>query len=322
MPGSRTLRLLGGAGTLVVLLIVCFRFPHAGAARRAASAQPKPVPVERITYLPGRELAKLVNKDIDESSGLAVSRANKGVFWTHNDSGGRPRIFAINCAGSDLATVKLTGASARDWEDICSFTVNRRHFLMLGDFGDNGGTRLDCRLYVVPEPRLNTSRRGAKFKVRPAMTIPFGYEDGSRNCESVGVDPTARTIYLVSKRLLGACKVYSMRLPTRSPRRPLVAKAIATLRIPIATAMDISPDGLRAVVLTYGHAYEYVRRRKETWATGFSRKPRTIRIPSRRQGESICYGPAGRSLYLTSEKLPAPLIQIPAKEPTTRPAAK
>ena len=309
MLRSRTLWMLASAVVLAGPLIALSR---SGPAK----------PIERITYLPGRELAKLANKDIDEASGLALGRRNKGVLWTHNDSGDSPRFFAINFAGSDLATVTLIGAGARDWEDICSFTINRRHFLMLGDFGDNGETRLDCRLYIVAEPLLNTARRGAKLKARCAMTIPFGYADGPRNCESVGVDTTTRTIYLVSKQSGGKCKVYTMGLPNRSPAKRLVAKAIATLSIPTTNAMDISPDGLRAVVLTYGNAYEYIRGRDETWAAGFSRKPRILRIPSRRQGESICYGPAGRSLYLTSEKLPAPLIQIPAKEPTTKPATK
>jgi len=314
--------MFAGTSILAFLLIARCRTPQAGAADRDASARSKPAPIERINYLRGRELAKLTNKYIDESSGLTVSRANKGVLWTHNDSGNAPQFFAINYAGADLATVKLVGVTARDWEDMCSFTINRKHFIMLGDVGDNGGTRLDCRLYVVPEPRLNTARRGSKLKARPAMTIEFGYQDGPRNCESVGVDTTTRTIYLVSKHLLGVCKVYAMALPNRSPKKPLVAKPIATLRLPTTTAMDISANGRRAVVLTYGHAYEYVRRSDETWAKGFARQPRMIRIPRRRQGESICYGPAGRSLYLTSEKLPAPLIQIPAEEPATKPASK
>ena len=308
MLRSRTLWMLAGVAVLAGPMIVLSR--------------PEPAPIERITYLPARELAKLANKNIDESSGLASGRRNKGVLWTHNDSGDRPQFFAINLAGADLATVALVGAGARDWEDICSFTIKGKHFLMLGDFGDNGGTRLDCRLYVVAEPLLNTARRGAKLQARCSMTIPFAYADGPHNCESVGVDTTTRTIYLVSKQFGGKCKVYAMGLPNRSPGKPLVAKAIATLGIPTTTAMDISSDGLRAVVLTYAHAYEYVRAKDETWAAGFSRKPRVLRMPGRRQGESICYGPAGRSLYLTSEKLPTPLIQIPAKEPATQPAPK
>jgi hypothetical protein len=154
------------------------------------------------------------------------------------------------------------------------------------------------------------------------MTINFRYEDGAHNCESIGVDTTTKTIYLVSKSRPSTCKVYALALPARSPKKTLVAKAIASLRIPTATAMDISPDGLRAIVATYGHAYEYIRRSDETWAVGFSRAPRVIRLPFRTQGESICFGPDGRILYLTSENPPAPLIQIPVKEPATKPASK
>jgi hypothetical protein len=275
----------------------------------------KPATPPRITYLEAKELAKLANNAIDESSGLAAGYRNKGVLWTHNDSGDSPRLFAIDHAGADLATVTLSGASARDWEDICSFTLNGKSFLLLGDFGDNGQKRKDCKLYIVAEPKLNTARRGVKIKIKPAVTIPFAYKDGPRNCESVGVDTTTRTIYLVSKPRIGACRVYTLPLPTRSPKKPLIAKPIAALGIPISTAMDISPDGLRAVVLTYKHAYEYVRDKDETWKAAFARKPRMIRVPARRQGESICYGPDGRSLYLSSEKLPTPLIHIPAKKP-------
>jgi hypothetical protein len=43
------------------------------------AAEPPP-PIARITYGPGRELAKLACKEINESSGLAAGRANKGVF--------------------------------------------------------------------------------------------------------------------------------------------------------------------------------------------------------------------------------------------------
>jgi hypothetical protein len=80
--------------------------------------------------------------------------------------------------------------------------------------------------------------------------------------------------------------------------------------------MDISPDGMRAVVLTYGDAYEYAREKGETWARAFSREPRLIKAPVRRQGESVCYGTDGRNLYLTSENAHQPLWEIPFVEDT------
>ncbi|MEE8385567.1 MAG: tetratricopeptide repeat protein [Dehalococcoidia bacterium] len=302
-------------------------------------------PIPRLEYGKGRELAKLADPAINESSGLAAGRTNPGVFWTHNDSGSRPQVFAFTMEGKALATVTVTGARARDWEDIASFSFNGRGVLLAADVGDNSANRGLYTLYAFHEPRLKAQQRSAAGEVKLAQTINFKYEDGPHNCESVAVDPTDRTIYLVSKAGGGQCTVYALRWPKRAQKAPHVARAIATLKIPTTTAMDISPDGLRAVVLTYGPAFEYARRPTETWAQGFARPGRRIAIPARAQGESICYGPDGKTLYLTSEckgkdsANPSPLLEIPVTkdlpaavgtvvkakprtQPATQPAAK
>jgi hypothetical protein len=304
-------------GLLAFSMILSPPTPRTDAAAAPAT---RPAPAGRIAYMPGKTVGEVVNEEIDESSGLACGRGAKNVLWTHNDSGDKPRIFAISHTGADLATVSITGASARDWEDMCAFAIGGRSFLMLADVGDNAAMRGGCTLYVVPEPRLNPRRRGGKLTVPVAMKINFKYSDGAHNCESTAVDTTSRTIYLVSKEKGPACKVYAMALPARSPKKIQIVRPVATLLIPTTTAMDISPDGLRAVVCTYGHAYEYVRRAEETWTHGFSRPPRKIALPYRSQGESICYGSDGKTLYLTSENLPVPLIKIAPKAPTTKPA--
>ena len=59
---------------------------------------------------------RLDNWDIKEASGLAASRKIQGVLYTHNDSGDRNRIFAINEWGQHLATYIIDNAQARDWE--------------------------------------------------------------------------------------------------------------------------------------------------------------------------------------------------------------
>ena len=87
--------------------------------------------------------------------------------------------------------------------------------------------------------------------------------------------------------------------------------------------MDISPDGLRMMVLTYGDAWEYVRRPREDWADAVARSARRIRMPRRVQGESICYGIDGKTLYLTSEGKgknsaePSPLLEVPVVDAAT-----
>src|SRR3990170_1446604 len=86
---------------------------------------------------------------ITESSGLAASRKYRGVLYTHNDSGDGPRIFAIGPHGHTRAVLSLSGAGARDWEDIAA-GPNRT--LWCADIGDNAETREDVQVYRVREP--------------------------------------------------------------------------------------------------------------------------------------------------------------------------
>jgi hypothetical protein len=280
------------------------------------AAEPKaapPAPTERLRYGEGRQLCALANQDLTESSGVACSRLNAEVFWSHNDSGDRARLFAFNRKGEDLGVFAVTGANATDWEDMASFKRGEQAFLVAGDVGDNKAERRGYTVYVIAEPAIGAAAKGGRLAATVAQTVHFTYEDGPHNCESLGVDASDAKVYLVSKVGGNECKVYCFPLPAEAKPKPVVAKPIATLKIPTTTAMDISPDGLRAVVLTYGDAYEYVRGPKETWAEGFGREGRVIKMPGRQQGESICYGHDGQTLYLTSEKLPTPLLEVPVK---------
>ncbi len=265
--------------------------------------------IKPAAYKPGREIAKLANQAITESSGIACSRATPRVFWTHNDSGAAPRLFAFNLNGEDLGTYPLQGANAQDWEDICSYSVAGEHFLLVADTGDNAARRKIYSLYVIHE-RAMVGRQGKSQPLALFARQDFTYEDGPRNCESAAVDPVRREIVLVSKTSNPACKAYVLPLPSKKNPDKAVARPVATLTIPTTSAMDISPDGLRALVLTYGDAYEYTRQPGEDWIRGFARQPRIIKMPARAQGEAACYGADGVTIYLTSEKIPAPLLEV------------
>ena len=265
-----------------------------------------------LRYGPARKLCDLANRDVDESSGLACSRRYPGVFWTHNDSGDQPRLYAFSRKGEHLATVAVHGAVARDWEDMASFTRDGKPWLLVADVGDNMRGRRFCTLYVVPEPALDPTRHNAKAAAKVAAAIEFTYDDGPQNCEAIAVDVAGKAIYAISKVGGTRCKAYVIPLRENPRDKPWVAKTVATLELPTVTAMDISPNAHRAIVLGSGpRAYEFARRPNETWAAAFARKPRSIEVPPRRQGEAICYGADGQTLYLTSEKTPTPLIEVP-----------
>ncbi len=267
----------------------------------------------RIAYGPGRKLAELANPAVDESSGLACSRRHRGLFWTHNDSGDEARIYLFDLKGRDLGSRVLRGIIAYDWEDIVSFEDDGKCYLLVCDVGNNGLAAEVQLLHLIEEPPTDPGRGEKVHHVPVIRTIFITYEDDHRDCEAVAFDPAGRTLLLATKERASDCLVYALPWPEKPTNEAQVARRIAALRIPPVTGMDVSPDGRRAVLLTYGNAYEFARAGEEHWAAAFSRKPREIVLPERVQGEAICYGPDGRTLYLTSEKRPTPLWEVPAK---------
>lgn len=277
------------------------------------AAEDRPLSTSAIVYDAPRQIATLEHQEILESSGIAASRRTPGVFWTHNDSGDEPRMFSLDESGKHLGMCTLRGAAAIDWEDIAAFERAGRNWLVVADVGDNFARRGEYQLYLIDEPDTNAST------VNVEQTIRFCYDVGARNCEAIGVDAAANKLLLVSKRTLDA-EAFEMDLPDVQTSRVLTARSLARLSIPYATGMDVSPDGLRALVINYAQAFEFTRAEQESWAAAFSRPPRVLDLPPRKQGESICYGLDGRTLYLTSEKLPTPLWRIaPVSTPSVSP---
>jgi len=258
-----------------------------------------------------RRLCALANRRIDESSGLACGRRNPDAFWSHNDSGNPPRLHAFNARGDDLGTYRVMGARNYDWEDMASCTLDGKHLLLVGDTGGNVVDRESLTVYVVPEPPAARKLAGREHKVLGTQAIHFRFKDGMHDCEALAVDATSRTLYLVTKTTLGTTRVYELTWPTKADDTVHVARPLAALPAIMVTAMDISTDGRRAVVVTYGDAIEFLRRPGESWPAAFKRPHHILGLPRRIQGEAACYSRDAKALYLTSEKLPTPLWELP-----------
>lgn len=276
-----------------------------------------------INYGPGRLVCNLANSAIRESSGVAFgwrqhqaaagqSVAENDVFWTHNDSGNPPQLYAFDRRGTDLGAFTIEGATNVDWEDMASFQLHGTCYLLVADVGDNAERRTDCALYVVEEPRVDRRHPAARATIPLKYRIRFRYEDGAHNCESVAVDPATATVYLLAKEQALVSRLYA--LPLKADEQA-VARRVGKVTVTLATAMCFAPDGSRVVVLTYGSASEYRREGKEPWEQAFTRTPRILAMPAREQGEAICCGADGRTLYLTSElraaKTGCPFYEVP-----------
>ena len=85
------------------------------------------------------DLGALENSKIDEASGISSSKNNPDLVWIHNDSGDLAKVYGVGLDGSYLGTVRLKGAIARDWEDMCigPGPEDNTDYLYIGDIGDN-----------------------------------------------------------------------------------------------------------------------------------------------------------------------------------------
>ena len=74
--------------------------------------------------------------------------------------------------------------------------------------------------------------------------------------------------------------------------------------------MDISPDGTSMVILTYRSLYRYRRAPGEDWLSVLQKQPAEVTGPPAVQNEAVGYGVDGQSVYVTTEKLPAPVFRV------------
>jgi hypothetical protein len=286
---------------------------------------------------------------IDEASGLAVSRLNDKILWVHNDSGDTARIFAIDTQGHQLVTVNITGVKNIDWEDIASFVYQGEAYLLIADVGDNQAKRSQYQLHLIKEPDLSQLNGQKTLSVKPSWSMTFTYPDGAHDCESVAVDVAKQKILLLTKRdelpILYELPLFdpSIRqsetnnsannLAANSSKQQFnkQAKRLGEIApFPTAmldyvsiytwagfagkpTAMDISADGLSAVVLTYTHAFYFTQSQSGDWVALFSTQPQEIALPAIKQAEAVAFSQEGNSIFITSEMLPAPLYKMDLK---------
>jgi hypothetical protein len=128
--------------------------------------------------------ARPLPRDVRESSGLARSARDPSLFWTHNDAGHGPALFAIGGDGRLLGRVIIGGARAVDWEDIEAAPCDDASCLWIADIGDNDADRSHITVYRVRESAahavLGSTQAGAHAGSAQAGAQPGGAQaDGA-----------------------------------------------------------------------------------------------------------------------------------------------
>lgn len=227
--------------------------PHSKKTLPAASqTAPGDTAYRRLFVVYGRLEAPALR----ESSGLVASRRHPGVYWTHNDSGNPPELFAVDEFGRTLGTWRVERTFNYDWEDIA---LDDAGHLIIADTGNARPASMTPRLLVVDEP--DHPRANGTLSIQ--REIRFRFPDGPRDCEALF---TANGRYYVIEKTgradrPGTRPATLYRVPTDAPE-DAVAVAVPIEQFNFTgpvTAADLSRDGRTLAVSTYLAVYAFTR---------------------------------------------------------------
>lgn len=263
------------------------------------ACQPKTSTRFSMLFSEGVSVGTLDNPAIDEASGLDASIVNTGMYWTHNDSAGEPRLFLLDDKGHYKGSVLITSLRNRDWEEI---TVGpgpdaEKKYVYIGEIGDNQAIYDYKYIYRVEEPTLTAQ---PEITITTVDSIKFNMPDGRRDTEAIFIDQETKDIYIFSKRE-EQIRLYTLPYP-QAIDTATTAIYVATLPITQIVAADYEASTRELLIKNYDSIYFWKRGVQESFADMVKRKPEHVRYTPEPQGESICFSHNGSGFYTLSER--------------------
>jgi len=259
------------------------------------------------------------DKTMEEASGLAYSRKQQGILWTHNDHGDDPRVIALSEDGQRVAIVTLEGVENEDWEDIATTVIDGESMILVADTGNNDFDRDPLSIFRFKEPSLDlTNDLKSAFSAKNEddsseeedsdeyqfmgklgdLSIPrdeiedlqVRYPDFSYDCESLAVDQTTGDIFLFTKdRENSISNVYRYPYPQSEANNPFTLEHVATLPLYWITGGDISPDGNILALTNKQEAFSFTKPDGMSWTEFLMNipEPCILQLEEEKQREAI-----------------------------------
>lgn len=248
-------------------------------------------------------------QEVHETSGLFF---HQGRLWTHNDSGGKPVLYALDTATFQVVQrVTLGNAKNKDWEDVC--TDGERVYV--GDFGNNKGKRKNLRIYTFPLSALPESGDttiqvdSIRFSFGDQTVFEHQKHEHDYDCESIFA--TEDFLYLFSKGwATGTTRLY------RLPKEPgtYVAEVVNGFDSQgLITGADYDRESKMLVLVGYVKdvwlPFQYVIYDFDDAGVKLSHRRFEMQHLLGAQTEGICFFDSGRC-YLSSETSPTAVSRV------------
>jgi hypothetical protein len=248
----------------------------------------------------GKVLAELQNAKLKEVSGVASSIKNKGMLWTHNDSGNGPEIYLLNDRLDVVATCHLNGIENRDWEDIAvgPGPDPSKTYVYVGDIGDNKAAFPYKYIYRFEEPLVSSGQ--SEIQVSSIDKIVFQLPDEIKDAESLMIDHRTRNLYVVSKRE-DPVYLYEIKFPY-STSDTLKASKVMSLPFPQIVSADYCSQRGDVLMKNYESVFYWENSANEDLVTLLKRQPVHVEYAEEPQGEAIAWAVDGSGFYTLSER--------------------
>jgi hypothetical protein len=270
------------------------------------------------------EPAKVGELDVTaimEASGVAVSQLAARLY--HINDGEAAQFFVTDPQGSALQAVRIAGFMPRDQEDIALGPCGDHNCLIAADVGDNAERRESVQIALIRE----ATTFGAT--VTPEKVITVRYPDGPHDAEGVAVHPASGDLLLATKIRFNQqrpSQLFRLSAAQLAAGGEQIFEAVGTIPVAalseslganprrVITAMDLSPDGTRLLLLTYDAFIEIALGSNatlpESWKEGQTH--RAFAIAPLLQAEAVAYDRDGQSILYSTESIrgsAAPLMK-------------
>lgn len=232
---------------------------------------------------------------LSEVSGMFL---HQGYLGLHGDGGSAPAIYRLTMDGKPYDTTELSQVNT-DWEDM---GVNSR-VVVLGDFGNNQGTRKDLSLMMIPVDSLGKKQFNAGV-------VRFSYPDqidfssntfSDYDCEAIIVLEDSALLFSKSKST-AICRIYSVPLTPGLQE----ARLLDTLKLPFWVCGAGYQSG-RLVLTGYAPNWDlsltpwiYLADMKNGLPDKSTGRYASLTVSGSTQTESVCFGDSGQ-IWITAE---------------------
>jgi hypothetical protein len=248
----------------------------------------------------------VTSQEISEASGLAASRQNPGVLWTHNDNHSVGTLFAISTNGSLLGRYTIPFVFSGDFEDMAIGPGPKPEFqyLYLGDIGDNNANRSFVRIYRLPEPAVYTNSAAAPWD-RPAVgteELIIRYPDGSYDAEGLLLDPLTGDLYVATK-LEESSRIYRATRAQLDAGGEITLSFVRTINFFKVAGGSVSADGRLITLRRGGTVWLWTRSATQSIGDALAASGKSVPVAPELNGEAITFQSTGLGYFTLSEGL-------------------